>query len=92
MEDIQNLRFSLGRDPDKNTAHRGITSLAFTLLMVQEENRMWDDQAFMDGASNVTPQMLRTAQQRCPARPTSLNPYNEVIKRYVKVGRHFFMN
>ena len=78
VEDIKKLMFSPGTAPLAGNAHRGITPLAFVILSVWEESMLREDQEAFDGATSLTPAMMRVVRRKCPAIPTistSLNDY-----------------
>ena len=59
VDDIRKLMFSLGSAPLADNSHRGMTPLAFALLTVGEKNQLRENQEAYDGATSLTPNMLK---------------------------------
>jgi len=62
VDDIRKLMFSFGASPLADNAHRGISPLAFVLMSVAEENQLRENQEAYDGATSLTPGMMRAAK------------------------------
>ena len=90
VEDIRKYMFSFGPAPLAATAHRGITPLAFTLLSVSEDNQLREDQDAYDGATSLTPAMLKAARRKCPSPPFEFDKFERLLIRYVLSGRRLF--
>ena len=90
VDDIHKLRLSLGAAPLAETAHRGITPLAFSLLTVQEENAIRETQEWHDNATSVTPAALKASKRKCPSIPSNFDQFERLLRRYVIAGRALF--
>ena len=90
VEDIRKLMFSLGPAPLAANAHRGITPLAFVLLSVDDENKLREDQDAYEGATSLTPAMMRAAKRRCPSVVFDFEKFDKLMIRYVKSGQKLF--
>ena len=65
VEDIFKLHLSLGPAPLSNNAQCGITPLAFSLLTVQEENVMREDQDAYDMDTTITSSTVKADKRKC---------------------------
>ena len=65
VDNIRKLIFSLGSAPLADNSHKGMMPLAFALLTVGEENQLREDHETYDGATSLTPNMLKNARRKC---------------------------
>ena len=70
--------------------HRGITPLVFVILSVGEESLLRDDQEAFDGATSLTPAMMRAAQRKCPAISANFDKFERLLICYIKAGQRLF--
>jgi len=76
--------------PLADNAHRGISPLAFVLMSVAEENQLREDQESYDGATSLTPGMVRAAKRKCLSIPTTLRELVELLRCYISAGHFLF--
>ena len=90
VDDIRKLQFSMGPLPLVDNAYRGITPLAFVLLTVGEEHKLREEQEAFDGATLLTPAMMRANKRKCPAIPTTFDQLVRLLVWYIRVGLWLF--
>ena len=90
VKDVRKLMFSLGLAPLADHVHMGVTPLAFVILTVGEENQLREDQEAFDGATSLTPAMMRASKRNCPSIPTGFDQFDRLLIRYIRVGQCMF--
>ena len=90
VDDIHKLMFSMGPSPLADTAHRGISILAFGVMSVAEENQLMEEQEWRDGATTITPSALRASKRKCPSIPKEFDQFERLLVRYMKAGTMLF--
>jgi len=88
--DIRKLMFSLESTPLAANTRRGGTTLAFVLLMVEEEIQLRVDQEAFDGDTSLTPERTRAAKRKCLHIPHNFDPFERLLRRYIKAGQWLF--
>jgi len=59
-------------------------------MTVADENQLREDQEARDGATSLTPAAVRAARRKCPSVPTQYDPFDQLLTRYICVGKIFF--
>ena len=58
--------------------------------MVEEKNQLRLEQEAFDGATSLTPAMMRASTRKCPTPPSEFDPFERLLRRYIKSGQWIF--
>jgi len=59
-------------------------------MYVVEEDQLQEDQETRDWASSITPAGVRASKRKCPAIPTTFDPFERLLTCYIRAGHLLF--
>lgn len=89
VDDIRRLMCSLGPSPLDGNAHCGISPLSFGLMSMVEVNQLRKDQEARNGATSITPGVVRVSKRKYPTISTTFDQLECLWGRYI-CARHLF--
>ena len=90
VQDVWRLNLAHSQPCRAETAHRGITPLAFSSLENYEQGRLLAQNKAEDIATHTTVADVKASKRKCPLPPTTSDGALRLLKQYVLIGQRFF--